>query len=314
MIRSAWTPWFVVAVVGFAAPIAVEAMHALQEPAPPKWEVVSVRRCPPGGGRGAGPAGGPRGARLPVLSPGRMTLTCETVASLVASAFVLYANGVSHPFYATGDSGTRIEGGPSWVRSDTFTITAKAESTPTNAMMQGPMLQAILEDRFRLSLRRETRDREVYALTIARGGSKLRPFKEGTCTPLDTAQRLETAPGAFGLPTLPAGQRWCDSQAFPKGPNLSMIAEGATLEEFANAFLTGVFVDRPVVNRTGLTGRFDIELEFARVLPGDITPPPAGAAAGVLAALPEQLGLRLEPARAPGEVIVIDRVERPSED
>ena len=101
--------------------------------------------------------------------------------------------------------------------------------------------------------------------------------------------------------------------AFPEGPNLRMVAEGVTLEDFALAFLAGVFVDRPVVNRTELTGRFDIDFVFARTVPGSVVPPADGAGATIYAALQEQIGLRLEPTTGPAEFLVIDSVERPTE-
>lgn len=270
----------------------------------PRWEAVSVRRCDAATGRGAG--AGAKGAGMPILSPGRMTLNCRTVHEMIATAYLLFAGGQRQKFYDVGAGGTMVEGGPPWVRTDGYTIAAVADGTPANGMMQGPMLQAILEDRFKVKVRHATREIDVYTLTVARGGATLKPFTAGTCEPI--------APTSDGPPPkLPAGQRYCDSIAFPEGPNLTMLAEGATVDEFARAFLTGLFVDRPVVNRTGLTGRFDIQLTFARTLPGALAPAPDGAAAAISTALQEQLGLRLEPAKGSGQFLVIESVERPTE-
>ena len=92
-------------------------------------------------------------------------------------AYVRYANGEPS---ATPDQA--IEGGPSWARSETFTIDAKPEGTQTMEMMRGPMLQALLEARFKLKIHRGTRQVPIYALVVARGGPKLDPAKKDSCT------------------------------------------------------------------------------------------------------------------------------------
>jgi uncharacterized protein (TIGR03435 family) len=273
----------------------------------PRWEAVSIRPCPAPGGRGR--VAGPRGANLPSLSPGRMVLRCETVASLVASAYVLRANGQQQPFWAVGESGTPIEGGPEWVRSEAYTINAVAEGTPAYAMMQGPMLQRILEDRFKLKTRREARDVPVFHLTVGPRGATLQPFIAGSCVPIDPA--LEEIPP----PRLPEGQRYCGRFVTPKLPNFDMDAEGTTVEEFARMFLSGTpFVGRRVIDRTGIVGRFNIRLEFAPPRPdGDPAGFSTSAGASIFTALQEQLGLKLEPARGTVEALVIESAERPTE-
>jgi uncharacterized protein (TIGR03435 family) len=291
--------------VSSQAPIPVQA---IARPAgTPKWEVVSIRPCVlpvQAGNRG----GGPRGSNSPILSPGRMTLNCQSIAGLIATAYLLFAKGQSQPFYSVGGSGTTIEGGPSWARSDLYTITAKAEGTPGNAMMQGPMLQMLLEDRFKLRIRFETREISVYELTVANSGSRLQPFKEGSCVPLDAAREN------FAPPPPLAGGRYCASEIFPKGPNLQMEAEGASVEEFAKAFLSAPLVDRRIINKTGLKGLFTFQLEIGRPSPGaDAGAPSEPAGPSIFTALQEQLGLKLEPAKGPAEFLVIDSVERPSE-
>jgi uncharacterized protein (TIGR03435 family) len=273
----------------------------------PDWEAVSVRPCRSAGGRGGGR--GARGDNLPQLSPRRMVLPCHTVAALVASAYVLHADGQQQPMWAMGESGTAIEGGPDWVRSDGFTVNALADGNPAYAMMQGPMLQKILEDRFGLKTRHEVRQVPVFHLTVASRGAKLQPFKKGSCVTLNPVSE------ELGPPRIPEGQRYCENFVTPKLPNFEMQAEGATIEEFTNLFLSGTpFVGRRVIDKTGIVGRFNIRVEFAPLRPdGDSVLSPDTAGASIFTALQEQLGLKLEPARGPAEVLVIEGVERPTE-
>jgi uncharacterized protein (TIGR03435 family) len=97
----------------------------------------------------------------------------------------------------------------------------------------------------------------VYNVTVAPGGPKLRPFKSGTCVPIDV-HREEPVP-----PPLPQGQRYCESFVTPNGASVSIHAEGSSVGEFVTLFLSTLsFAERRVFDRTGLTGLFDIELEF----------------------------------------------------
>ena len=128
------------------------------------------------------------------------------------------------------------------------------------------------------------------------------------------------------LPTLPPGQRYCSAMVGRgrSGPNIAVTADGSTVEAFGN--LLSLALDRPVVDKTGITGKFDIRLEFGidevtprfkadgdmgRLWPPDSTDGPAGAS--IFTAIQEQLGLKLEPAKGPGEFLVIDHVEKPTE-
>jgi len=200
-----------------------------------------------------------------------------------------------------------MQGGPSWIRSDRYTINANTEGTPGKAMMQGPMLQTILEERFKLRLHWERREVSVFELTVSKGGSKLKRFGDGTCVPIDASKRFEDQP------EIAKNQHRCTSFVTPKPPNLEIDAEGTSVEDFAKAFLS-LFVDRPVRNRTGLKGLFNFHLEFAQPTPATDTGPPADAAGpSVLTALQEQLGLKLESAKGLGEFLVVDGIERPTE-
>jgi len=174
-------------------------------------------------------------------------------------------------------------------------------------MMQGPMLQEILEQRFKLKLHWETREIPVYALTVAKGASKLRAFN-GACVPIDASKAFEDQP------EISSAQRRCESFVTPKPPNIQLDAEGSSVEEFAKAFLS-LFVDRRVVDRTALNGLFNFHLEFAQTTTATDAAAalPDTAGPSIFTALQEQLGLKLETAKGPVDILVIDSVSKPSE-
>ena len=281
------------------APTAVAQGSAVTAP---KFEVVAIKPCKlePGTRRGAADS-----------SPGRLSTGCDLLVDennlgLIQRAWVRFAGGHPNPLGVLP-----VKGGPKWIRSEMYSIDAKAEGHSSSEMMQGPMLQAVLEDRFRLKIHREKKEGPVYALTRASGGPRLKPFREGSCAQM---------PLTFPLPALPPGQRYCKVLISFAGP--SVEAEGSTLTEFSK--LLNLAFDRPVIDRTGITGRFDIHLEFARdeVTPGLLHGPvpggPITAATDpgrptIFTAVQEQLGLKLTPARGPVEFLQIDHVERPSE-
>jgi uncharacterized protein (TIGR03435 family) len=212
----------------------------------------------------------------------------------------MYANGRSNPPWDVFEIPS--EGGPSWIRSDQYTINAKAEGTPSIEMMQGPMLQALLEDRFNLKIHHETREVPVYLLTVAKGGSKLQRFKEGSCTRVSLA--------AFPPPPPAPGEKRCPWGSTRKGPNKVVEAQGITIEEFAKVFL-GL---RPVIDKTGIAGLFDFHFEVAdRRLTADPATPSDEPLGPSISTVLEQLGLKLESSHGPGQFLVIDSVDRPTE-
>jgi uncharacterized protein (TIGR03435 family) len=245
------------------------------------------------------------------FSPGRFTARCQTLKSLVAMAYVLYQDGRRQ-----GASSLRIlpvEGGPSWINSDRYTINAETEENAKLEMMGGPMLKALLEDRFKLKTHRETREVPVYEMNAVKNGFKLKPASEGSCTVVDFSSLERVVPGAGEKP-------YC-GQAIVKlrGPNWTVDIHGTTLEEFAKWLNGGM--DRLVVNKTEIAGRYDFHLEFApdESTPGFHAMPVRGdgtdenlAGASIFTVLQQQFGLKLSPARGPGNFLVIDNVERPS--
>ena len=279
---------------------ASEAQPAKQSAARPRFDVVSIKPCQPG--RNGVPAAGGDS------SPGRLSIGCGILADtdnvgLIQRAYNRYASGK-----LTSTQVIPIEGGPDWIHSERFEIEAKADGQPGILMMEGPMMQTILEDRFQLKIHRETRQGPVYELAMGRGSPKLKPLQDGSCTPVVTGNPL---------PLLPDGHHLCKNMVSPRG---KVDIEGGTLSMFAG--LLGMVLDRPVIDKTGITSYFEIHLTFSPAdfaAPRPVTAEPGASAAvtgpdgpNIFQAIQEQLGLRLVPAKGPMEVLVIDHVERPS--
>ena len=191
--------------------------------------------------------------------------------------------------FAYGLNARQIVGGPAWLDTERYDVVAKPEGEASLTMRQlRPMVQRLLEDRFKLAYHREQRELPVYALVVGKNGS-----------------RLKTSQGdPNGLPDVQVkGARALTISA----TNSSMTALAAVLQMS--------FVDRPVVDHTGLAGKYDFDLSFtpdqalsASSLSDDPNAPP-----GLFTAIQEQLGLKLEAVQAPAEALVVDHIERPSE-
>jgi uncharacterized protein (TIGR03435 family) len=252
-----------------------------------KFEVASVKPCRPSEtSGGAGRSAGGRDAAGP--TPGRLDLDCMTLRSMIRMAYIGHSEPVPTP----------IEGGPKWLDSETYSVHAKAEGTPPVATLRGPMLRALLQERFQLKIHHETNEAAVYALNVAKGGPKLTPHREGSCIDVGLVRPL-TGP----KPSINRGERpvVCGmTDHSEKGPGL--FVKGVTLEYFARNFLGIALPDRPVIDRTGIPGLFDIHLDL---IPGD-------DGSSIFSAL-GQLGLKLEPARGPRQSWMVDAAERPLE-
>ncbi len=300
-----------IAALGFAMVVGIVSTAEVraQSPSPqfaagpfPKFEVISIKPCKPG------VPNGPPGVPGAGSSPGRLRIGCGILADtdntgIIQVAYNRYAGG-----YLSSVRIIPIEGGPDWIHSARFEIEAQSDGQPGIQMMEGPMMQAVLEDRFKLKIHRETRQGPVYELTLGKGTPKWKPLPAGSCTPVTIGRPL---------PQLAADQRYCRNMASPRGVNF----EGGTLTMFAG-FL-GMILDRPVIDKTGITDLVAIHLEFS---PDEFTSPPGTAvtpgtpaAAGVrdapdiFQAIQEQLGLRLVAGKGPVDSLVIDHIERPTE-
>jgi uncharacterized protein (TIGR03435 family) len=177
-------------------------------------------------------------------------------------------------------SASRITG-PGWLESDRFDVAGKAPpGVPDSELM--PMLQALLKDRFRLAVHRERKDMPVYEMTVAKGGLKMLPFD----------------------PARPP--------VSPRNRGGAVIIGTGTLRELAK--MISEPAGRPVLDKTGLDGRYTYVLTF---MPLSASAPESvsdSAPPDIFVAVQQQLGLKLEPRKDPVEVLVIDHAERvPSE-
>ncbi len=177
----------------------------------------------------------------------------------------------------------QVIGGPARVSSDHFDVEAKASGdAPLTLERARPMLQAMLADRFKLKLRRESREIACYDLVVAKGGPKFKGNSD------------------------PAARQWLVTRAEPGAVHLQ--ADKVTMARLAQQLAFGA--GRPVVDKTGLAAEYQFTLVYAPdKSPGAVD----GSAATLFTALKEQLGLRLEPSRTMQEALVIEAAEKPSE-
>jgi uncharacterized protein (TIGR03435 family) len=296
-----------------AETMAAEGSAHEQEPAnAPKFDVISIRPCdnepptPPGQRSSQG--------GFANASPGRFTIECGTVERLIATAYVRYGERLTNQAARIGDI-EWLKNVPGWLRSDKFTIEAKAEGSPEAAIVMGPMLRALLEDRFKLKVHRASDEVPMYEMTLAKGGLKIKP---DTC---DDSGRADGPPTAESIAALRAGtiKPSCGGMTMlnNQGRRLWIIG-GETMENLAGTLST--FMDRHVINRIDLTDKFNIRLEFAadEHVPGPdrrYGPPasvPEVEGPNIFKALEQQVGVTLTTTKGAHGFLVIDHVERPS--
>jgi uncharacterized protein (TIGR03435 family) len=316
-------------VVLFSAASVFAAFPLLsQTPPKPSFEVISVKPTAPGPNFIRG--GAPRGDRFDF-----------TGANLRMLLQVAYG-----PIGNTLGSQVQIFGGPPWMDSERYDIQAKADCSGGKLSREQTqlMMQSLLEERFQLKAHKETRELPVYNLVVAKDGSKLKASADQTLPPLiasgppqpcdpEAANRI---PPALPPPPPPGGGRggFPDISTLPRGamlvmmsPNgMTMAANGTAMGNFVN-FLSQQ-VGKPIVDKTDLKGLFDIKLTFS---PEGLQtpfggPPGGGPAPGGLntaanASDPnpslftaiQEVGLRLESAKGLVEVLVVDSVQKPTE-
>ena len=262
--------------------------------AKPSFEVATVKR-------NTSPQGG---SRLVDQPGGRFVATRVTLRTLLGFAY----HG-------------KFFGGPSWIESDLWDIEAKAEEGVVPPRTRMPdlsvppdtialMVQSLLEDRFHLKLHSEIRQMPIYELTIAKGGPKTKLSNDQSPPQLPDPQS----------PPRPGGPIPRGAMTMGRG-NFEVSA--ISIDNLARA-LGALYLGRTVIDKTGLKGLYDIKLQWT---PDPAFPGPAGpggpvgpeatpadpSGPSIFTALQEQLGLRLESSTGPEEVLVIDGVQRPSE-
>jgi uncharacterized protein (TIGR03435 family) len=262
--------------VGILNGPAVRAQNA--SAASPKFEVASIKATDLHGG----------GMIRPF--PGRFTARAP-LRVLVEAAYHV------QPF--------QIVGGPEWIRSDQYEVDAKATGNPEHAQMM-LMLQSLLADRFQFRFHRESLEMPTYALEPARGGLKLPSPQEGSC-----AEEEAPPPG----PGVPAPKPRCGGIDVPLEDGAWHMHGGKVpMSEFARVLT--LMLGRTVEDRTGFFGVFDIDLRFRAddSIVGFAEPPVEldPSSPSIFSAV-QQLGLRLESVKGVVEVLVVDHVERPSE-
>jgi uncharacterized protein (TIGR03435 family) len=207
-------------------------------------------------------------------------------------------------------SADQVSGGSAWTRDARFDIHAKMSEAEMAEMQKlspaetkarrEAMLQTLLAERFKLKVHSETRQTPVFELVVAKGGAKL---KDAATDATDHLMK-----GEDGKPL----------KGFNQATGSAMVAQGESTKALAD-FLSGPTsgLERPIVDKTGLNGAYDFTLNWVphwdRILPGPASSPASPEEADSLFEALQQIGLRLQPAIEPIDVVVVDHVEQPSE-
>lgn len=288
----------VAGVAAIAMPIAlgafgatlIQAQSASQNaaPAPYQFEVASIKPSNPDASGGY--------ITNPARASDRFSARNIELMKLIRAAYGI----------PMGAEDSRITGGPNWLRSEKYDVDATMDSSVADALKmlsqdqrmlaQQQMLQALLADRCKLAIHRETKNLAIYTLVLAKNGPKVQDAKPGETTSL-----------GFG----------------GNGETRSLAGQARSIANLAQAL--SVVLGCPVQDKTGLAGKYDFKLEWApddnqaqspsNGAPNDRpVPSPDSNAPSIFGAIQEQLGLKLVSGKGPVEVFVIDHVERPSAD
>jgi uncharacterized protein (TIGR03435 family) len=285
--------------VGLLVNLSRVQAQAPQAAALPTFEVASVKLN----------KSGELGTQIRLAPGGRLTATNATLRSLIAQAY-----GTPQPL-----PNFRITGAPKWVDSDRFDIVAtagRAQQTDVNGVQSESflMLRTLLAERFKLVTHNETREQSIYGLITTRSEGLLGPQLRTSnvdCAALLAAQRGGPPPA----PPAPGERPTCGQMG-----GFGRLSAGAiTMTQLAN--ILSARVNQVVVDKTGLMGRFDLELQWTPEqpppppFPGVPPPPPVDPnGPSIFTAVQEQLGLKLNSQKGPVEVLVIDSVDHPTED
>jgi len=267
--------------------VAVEAAPAQSR----EFSVVSVKPCE----GNAGPAAGGRKGDGRPSSPVRLHLPCQTVANLIQWAYVNYAQDRFDPL-----ANMPVTGGPAWINSLEYEIDAGAETPRDSGVINGAMLRKLLESRFALRTHQEKRQIPVYELVVGnRNKLKLKRSQPGSCVVFDPEHP----------PTPDLSKPLLLLCGMMRGNDTGTDVNGATMADLAR--MLSDHSDRKIVDRTGLTGTFDIHLDlYPTEFNSTVS---AGEAASRIAEEIRKIGLQLRSARGTGELLVIDSLSKPQE-
>ncbi len=262
-----------------------------QSSSAPRFEVAIFKPAPD---CGLSPTGG---GKIGLTTPGRIQIECTTLWSLIAGAYSVDENLQRRR--------VQIEGGPGWLRSETYSVTAKAEDgTVSVPMMMGPMMRALMGERLALKTHTEAREGPIYELVAAKGGLKAKPSPPGACVPGDPHRPpQDVRPNSDSFKN-------CGIRNLRARGGMVLEATGVTMSELAQLLP----LDRETINRTGIEGRFDFVLRYSNE--DGLSPTgdsPVERSPGLFTALTEQIGLKVSPARGPLQFVIVDSVQRPSE-
>jgi len=243
------------AIAGIAVVLMTMGSPFTKAQSPLQFEVASIKPNPTGDGT----------TKLNTLPGGRLVANNVSLKLLIQ--------------FAWGVKDDEIAGGPSWLTTEKYDISAKAD-TPEELKEEElrPLLQSLLADRFQLKVHPETRELTVYSLVVAKNGPKLTAHSGDARASVGTSYDSGT---------------------------LTMNAAKTSMVLFANAL--GRQLAHTVIDNTGLQGEFDFKLVWAPAQTAESSSP------SLFTALQEQLGLKLEATKRPGEVIVVDSAEKASE-
>ena len=268
-----------VAVVLLGAIGLTSGLHAQSPDTHPTFDVAAVKR----------EAGIVSGMTFAARPGGTLTVINNELTNVIDNAY--------------GIRRYQLIGGPDWINADRYNIQAKAGGDiPRDELML--MLRSLLERRFALRVHRERRELPIYVMTTAKGGLKVPRARDGSCVAFDP--RNPPRP-SLGEPRMPLCGNNHITQSTWNATSIGMPE--------AAAALVGV-LERSVVDKTGVSGKFDIHLWWMpdQAPAGADGVRPEASAVSLFTALEEQLGLKVESSRGPVDVLVIDHVERPTDD
>lgn len=268
--------------LGVLALRAQERIPAGPPPDGPVFDVVSVRRVTEM--RNFGSIGEQPG--------GRFVLSGTAIAAIIRAA---YPSDTSD-----------LVGAPDWVSADRYDVTAQAGRDVPREQME-MMLRAMLADRFKLAVHYETQERPVYALVLARADGRLGPNIRPSSLDCDAIQAARRAGSKDPPPATSNGAPACGMSM--RGTVGMEVLLGARPMSSLATSIRGT-AERVVIDKTGLTGNYDVTLNY---MPNPKPDPPPGDPPNLFTALQEQLGLKLESDRAPLKILAIDHIERPTE-